>query len=554
MSMFCYQCEQTAKGTGCNVMGVCGKEPATATLQDLLIYALKDISRFAHRARQMTSVDKDVNTFTVQAMFSTLTNVDFDPGRFQTLLKEAASIRERAKSLYETACKRAGKMPEQFKCDVQWWQDLDDIDALIAKGQIISITKRIDDIGADVAGLQELIVYGLKGAAAYADHARILGKVDDSIYAFMHKTLDWLTQKPTDVGELFQTALDAGALNLKAMELLDAANTGAYGHPEPTKLRVTPVKGKCIAVSGHDLKDLEELLKQTQGKSINVYTHGEMLPCNAYPGLKKYKHLVGNFGGAWQDQRNEFDAFPGAILMTTNCLQKPKDTYQNRIFTSGLVGWPGVVHIANQDFTPVIKAALAAPGFAEDAPAKFITIGFARNAVIAAAPKVVELVKQGKIRHFFLIGGCDGAKPGRNYFTEFAQKVPDDCVILTLACGKYRFNKLEFGSIEGIPRLLDCGQCNDAYSAIQIAVALAKAFNCDVNDLPLSFVVSWYEQKAVAILLTLLHLGIKNIRLGPSLPAFVTPNVLKVLVEKFNIAPVGNVDEDMAALLNRAKA
>jgi hydroxylamine reductase len=338
-----------------------------------------------------------------------------------------------------------------------------------------------------------------------------------------------------------------GEINLKAMELLDAANTQTYGHPEPTKVRVTPVKGKCIVVSGHDLKDLEELLKQTQDKGINVYTHGEMLPCNAYPGLKKYKHLVGNYGGAWQDQRAEFDAFPGAILMTTNCLQKPKDGYAGRIFTSGVVGWPGVAHIADGDFTPVIEAALAAPGFAQDAPEKYITIGFGRNTVMSVAGKVIDLVKQGKIKHFYLIGGCDGAKPGRNYYTEFAEQVPADCVILTLACGKYRFNKLEFGDIEGIPRLLDCGQCNDAYSAVQIAVALAGAFGCGVNDLPLSLVLSWFEQKAVAILLTLLHLGVRNIRLGPSLPAFVTPEVLNVLVEKFAIKPISLVQEDLAA-------
>ncbi|MGA2172320.1 MAG: hydroxylamine reductase [Sedimentisphaerales bacterium] len=551
--MFCYQCEQTAKGAGCTVLGVCGKEPTTAVLQDLLVYALKDISRYAHRARQLGVTDKSINIFTVEALFSTLTNVDFDPVRFQNFMVEAASIKERAKSLYETACKRAAKKPEQFDCDVQWWTGLDNLNDLIEKGLLVGIQDKINKLGPDVAGLQELIVYGLKGAAAYTDHARILGREDDTIYAFTHKVLDWLTQKPTDVGMLLQVALAVGETNLRAMELLDAANTETYGHPEPTQVRITPVKGKCIVVSGHDLKDLEELLKQTQGKGISVYTHGEMLPCNAYPGLKKYKHLVGNYGGAWQDQRNEFDAFPGAILMTTNCLQKPKDSYKARIFTSGPVGWPDVVHISNRDFAPVIKAALAAPGFAKDAPEKFITIGFARNAVLAAAGKVVELVKQGKIKHFFLIGGCDGAKPGRNYYTDFAQKVPSDCIILTLACGKYRFNRLEFGSIDGIPRLLDCGQCNDAYSAIQIAVALSKAFGCDVNALPLSFVLSWYEQKAVAILLTLLHLGIRNIKLGPTLPAFVSSNALNVLVEKFNIGPVGSVDEDMTAMLNRAK-
>jgi hydroxylamine reductase len=549
MGMFCYQCEQTAKGTGCTVLGVCGKEPATAALQDLLVYALKDLSRYANRARQLGSVDKAVNIFTVKALFSTLTNVDFDAARFQAFLREAASIKERAKSLYEGACKRSGKKAEYLPCEVQWWANLDKLDVLVETGALVGVQDKINKLGPDVAGLQELIVYGLKGLAAYADHAQILGKENDTVYAFIHKTLDRLTQKPTDIGELLQTTLAVGEVNLKAMELLDAGNTGVYGHPEPTRVRITPVKGKCIVVSGHDLKDLEELLKQTQGKGINVYTHGEMLPCNAYPGLKKYKHLVGNYGGAWQDQRNEFDAFPGAILMTTNCLQRPKDSYKSRIFTSGVVGWADVTHISNGYFTPVIKAALAAPGFTEDAPAKFITIGFARNTVMSVAGKVIDAVKAGKIRHFFLIGGCDGAKPGRNYFTEFAQKVPNDCVILTLACGKYRFNKLNFGDIDGIPRLLDCGQCNDAYSAIQIAVALAGAFKCGVNDLPLSFVLSWYEQKAVVILLTLLHLGIKNIKLGPSLPAFVSPAALNVLVEKFNIAPVGSVDEDLTAIL-----
>ncbi len=344
--------------------------------------------------------------------------------------------------------------------------------------------------------------------------------------------------------------MKAGELNLNVMGLLDAANTDTYGHPEPTSVRVTPIRGKCILVSGHDLKDLAELLKQTEGRGINVYTHGEMLPCLAYPGLKKYKHLVGNYGGAWQDQRKEFDAFPGAILMTTNCIQKPKETYTGRIFTSGLVAWPGVHHIGpDRNFGPVIEAALAAPGFAEDAPEKTITVGFGRNAVLGVADKVIDAVKAKQIRHFFLVGGCDGAKSGRNYYTEFAQQVPDDCVILTLACGKYRFNKLDFGAIGGIPRLLDIGQCNDAYSAVKIAVALADAFKCDVNQLPLSMVLSWFEQKAVAILLTLLYLGIKNIRLGPTLPAFVTPAVLNVLVEKFGIAPITTPEADLKAIL-----
>lgn len=545
MNMMCYQCEQTAKGTGCTAYGACGKSPEVAALQDLLVYAVKDIARYAHRARQFGAADNEIDVFVIKSLFSTLTNVNFDPARFQQFIKKAAEIKQKAVALYETAAEKPKKLEEPFN----WWDQSDDIDALIGKGEAISIQLRIDILGEDVTGLQELITYGLKGAAAYIDHAQILGKEDDGVYADVHEMLDYLTQRPTDVGDLLAKALKTGEINLKAMKLLDAANTGAYGKPEPTKVRITPVKGRCIVVSGHDLKDLAELLKQTEGKEINVYTHGEMLPCHAYPELKKYKHLVGNYGGAWQDQRKEFDAFPGAILMTTNCLQKPKDSYKGRIFTGGLVGWEGVTHISDGDFSPVIKAALDAPGFTQDEPEKFITVGFGHDAVIGVADKVVELVKAGKIKHFFLIGGCDGAKPGRNYYTDFAQKVPDDCMILTLACGKYRFNKLEFGQIDGLPRLLDCGQCNDAYSAIQIALALANAFGCSVNDLPLSLILSWYEQKAVAILLTLLHLGITNIKLGPSLPAFVTPAALNVLVEKFELAPVGEVEKDLAETL-----
>jgi hydroxylamine reductase len=549
MSMFCYQCEQTAKGTGCTTMGVCGKDSETAALQDLLIYATKDIARYAHRAQQLGARDRDVDVFVARALFSTLTNVNFDPRWFGAFLQEAAAIKAKAQGLYEKAAQQAGKSVETLDCSVAWWEGTDDLPGLIAKGQEVSITKWIEKLGDTPAGLQELIVYGLKGAAAYVDHAEILGKEDDAVYAAFHEMLDYVAGGPTDINDLLAKALKTGEINLKAMELLDAANTETYGHPEPTQVRITPVKGKCILVSGHDLKDLEELLKQTEGKGINVYTHGEMLPCCAYPGLKKYKHLVGNYGGAWQDQRREFDAFPGAIVMTTNCIQKPKESYQGRIFTLDLVGWPGVTHITDRNFAPVIEATLAAPGFAADEPEKYITIGFARNAVMNAAGTVVDLVKQGKIKHFYLIGGCDGAKSGRNYYTEFAEQVPKDCVILTLACGKFRFNKLEFGDIEGIPRLLDCGQCNDAYSAVQIAVALAGAFECGVNDLPLSFILSWFEQKAVAILLTLLALGVKNIRLGPTLPAFVTPDVLNVLVEKFDIKPLGTAQEDLAATL-----
>jgi hydroxylamine reductase len=548
--MFCYQCEQTAKGQGCAFVGICGKDDTTATLQDLLVEATKGISVYAHRAAQLGARDASVDAAVIENLFATVTNVDFDPKRLQNHLNEAATLRDRAKAIYESACTKAGKTPEKLN-GVTAWQPAKDIPGLVAQGKTVEITVRKEKLGPDVTGLQELVLYGLKGTAAYADHARVLGQEDPAVYATFHEGLDFLTKPNPTVDELVGWAMKAGELNLRVMQLLDAANTGTYGHPEPTKVRITPVKGKAICVSGHDLKDLELLLKQTEGKGINVYTHGEMLPCHAYPSLKKYKHLVGNYGGAWQDQGKEFDAFPGAVLMTTNCIQKPRENYIGRIFTSGLVAWPDVKHIGpDKDFTPVIEAALAAAGFAADIePAKFITVGFGRNAVMSVAPAVIDAVKAGKIKHFFLVGGCDGAKPGRNYFTELAQQVPEDCVILTLACGKYRFNKLEFGEIGGIPRLLDIGQCNDAFSAIQIAVALAGAFNCGVNELPLSMILSWYEQKAVAILLTLLHLGIKNIRLGPSLPAFVTPPVLNVLVEKFNIAPITTPEADLKAIL-----
>jgi hydroxylamine reductase len=378
----------------------------------------------------------------------------------------------------------------------------------------------------------------------------VLGHEHEPLYAFISEALFHLAEEIPSVDKLFTLCLRCGEINLAVMELLDTANTGAYGHPVPTPVRVEPVKGRAILVSGHDLKDLEQLLVQTEGKGINIYTHGEMLPAHGYPGLKKFKHFAGNYGGAWQDQKVEFARFPGAILMTTNCIQEPQENYQNRIFTSGLVGWPGVTHIANGDFSPVIAAALAAPGFAEDGPDRTILVGFGHQAVLGVADQVVAAVKAGAIKHFFLVGGCDGARSGRDYYTEFAESVPKDCVILTLACGKYRFNKLDFGAIGGIPRLLDIGQCNDAYSAIKIAVALSQAFNCGVNDLPLSLVLSWYEQKAVAILLTLLHLGIRNIRLGPTLPAFVTPNVLKVLSEKFNLLPITTAGRDLKDILH----
>lgn len=551
MDMFCYQCEQTSKGSGCEKRGVCGKDPQVAALQDLLVFAAKGISQYANKARQLGAKDREVDLFVVEALFSTMTNVSFDPARFEDMLQKAANIRSKAKALYDEGCAKAGKTPEKIEGPAQW-TPAGTLDGLLEQASNTGIAKARAALGDDLAGLQELLTYGLKGTAAYTDHAALLGKEDDKVYAFIHEAMDYLTQPAPTVDRLFALSLKCGEINLAVMEMLDSVHTGAYGNPAPTSVRITPVKGKAILISGHDLRDLEALLKQTEGKGINVYTHGEMLPAHGYPNLKKYSHLVGNYGGAWQDQAKEFDAFPGAILMTTNCIQAPRESYKARIFTSGLVSWPGVAHIQDGDFSPVIDVALAAPGFAADESEKSILVGFGHNAILGVADKVIDAVKGGQLRHFFLIGGCDGAKSGRNYYTEFAEAVPKDCAILTLACGKYRFNKLDFGDIGGIPRLLDCGQCNDAYSAIKVAGALAQAFGCGVNELPLSLILSWYEQKACAILLTLLHLGIKDIRLGPSLPAFVSPNVLNVLVEKFNIKPITTVEADLKAALTGA--
>ncbi len=548
MDMFCYQCEQTARGTGCTVQGVCGKTSDTSALQDLLLHITKGLGVYAHRAREMGRTNSEVNTATSEALFTTITNVNFHPERVAEVIEKTVKARETARDLYEDACRERGFAPAPVPPQAVF-MPAGDLKGMIAQGRSVGIPVRREKYGDDAAGLQELLTYGLKGAAAYMDHAHVLGMEDDQVSAFFHRALEALAREEHDPAILTSLCLECGKANLGAMKLLDQANTDAYGHPEPTRVRITPVEGKAVLVSGHDLKDLEMILRQTEGTGINVYTHGEMLPCNAYPELKKYPNLAGNYGGAWQDQQQEFDRFPGAILMTTNCIQKPRDTYIDRIFTTGLVAFPGVKHIADKNFKPVIDAALAAPGFPRTEPGKFITVGFGRNAVLSVAGQVIEAVKSGAIRHFFLVGGCDGAKSGRNYYTDLARAVPDDCVILTLACGKYRFNKLEFGDIGGIPRLLDMGQCNDAYSAIVVASALADAFGVGVNDLPLSIILSWYEQKAVAILLTLLHLGIRNIKLGPSLPAFITPEVLDVLVKNFGIAPVTTPEEDLKEIL-----
>jgi hydroxylamine reductase len=542
LEMFCYQCEQTAKGEACTRMGVCGKDSDVAALQDLLVYAVEGLSQVAAEARKAGILDSEVNGFTVEALFSTLTNVDFDPHRFPVLLERCVSLREGLKA----KLRAAGKKTELGgPAELELAQGLD---GLVEQGRELELLYAEGE-DPDIRSLKHITLFGIKGLAAYADHARILGKEDDKVYAYIHETLAAMLRTDLGLNDWIGLSLKCGETNLRAMELLDEANTSTYGHPVPTRVPLGAKKGKAILVSGHDLKDLEEILKQSQGKGIFVYTHGEMLPTHGYPGLKKYPHFYGHYGTAWQNQQREFEAFPGAILMTTNCIQKPRDSYKSNIFTSGLVGWPGVVHIQGGDFGPVIQRALELPGFQQDLEKGSVMVGFARNAVMGVADKVIQAVKSGAIKHFFLVGGCDGAKPGRSYYSEFVEKVPKDCVVLTLACGKFRFFDKDLGDIGGIPRLLDVGQCNDAYSAIQIALALSQAFNVGVNQLPLSLILSWYEQKAVAILLTLLHLGIKNMRLGPSLPAFITPNVLNVLVKNFDIKPISTPDEDLKAIL-----
>ena len=536
--MFCFQCEQTSKGTGCDIIGVCGKRPDVAALQDLLIHSVRGLSVVAKEAIKKGIRDEKMDLFVCEAIFSTLTNVDFDPDRFVKMIEICSNYTA------SLSAKAGIDVKKCAECDCTGKTK----DQLVALGEKVGV-KADPNLNEDIRSLRELLTYGVKGLAAYADHAAILGQKDNVVYDFVYEAMAATADASLGVNELVGLCLKCGEVNIRAMELLDAGNTGTYGHPVPTEVPLGAKKGKAILVSGHDLKDLYMLLQQTEGKGINIYTHGEMLPCHGYPELKKFGHFYGHYGTAWQNQAKEFDEFPGSILMTTNCIQKPRETYKDNIFTTGLVGWPGLTHIADKDFTAVINKALELPGFAADTPGVKVMTGFARNAVLGVAGTIIEAVKSKAIRHFFLVGGCDGAKPGRNYYTEFVEKVPADCVVLTLACGKFRFFDKDLGNIGGIPRLLDIGQCNDAYSAVQIAVALAGAFECGVNDLPLSFILSWYEQKACVILLSLLHLGIKNIKLGPSLPAFISPNVLNVLVDNFNIAPISTVDEDMKACL-----
>ncbi|NLO90862.1 MAG: hydroxylamine reductase, partial [Elusimicrobia bacterium] len=542
------QCEQTLNCTGCTAHGVCGKDPETAVMIDVLIYVLMGVGYWGRLARAEGVKTPEADSLIMRGLFTTITNVNFDPHEIMLVVQEGYKTEQDLRAAFLAAYKK--RTGSDFAGPALPHRDWDPGDAyavVLERGKAARIVN--PDLPEDVQSLRELLLYGMKGMAAYAEHASVLGHEDDTVKEFFYKGLSALAEDQRDTGKLLDLVMELGHVNFKCMEVLDAANTGAYGHPVPTKVSLGARKGPAILVSGHDLLDLEQLLKQTEGKGINIYTHGEMLPAHGYPGLKKYKHFAGHYGTAWQNQYKEFSAFPGAILMTTNCIQRPANVYKDNIFTTGVVRWPGLPNIpakgGKKDFSPVIKRALELGGYKEDVPGKEILVGFAHNAILSAAGKVVELVKAGKIKHFYLIGGCDGAKPGRNYYTEFAARVPKDCVVLTLACGKFRFNTQEFGDIDGIPRLLDCGQCNDAYSAIVVAGALAKAFNCGINDLPLTLIISWYEQKAVCVLLTLLALGVKNIRLGPSLPAFVSPGVMSILSQKFGLWPIGGVEEDM---------
>ena len=546
--MFCYQCEQTAGGKGCTKLGVCGKTPEIANLQDLLIYQLKGISFYArHILDSGLNVDKSVVSFIENCLFTTLTNVNFNVDDNVHLLKQSQDIKNNLKNIVGTTDyitpSAAYELPET-KADMLR-------DAPMAG---IMYDKTLDP---DIRSLRQTILYGLKGISAYGHQARELSYYSDNVDNFYIIALEAITDNTLTVEELIRLTLKTGDMAIEIMKKLDEANTTIYGNPSPHSVNVHIKKGPFIIVSGHDLKDLEMLLKQTEGLGINIYTHGEMLPSHGYEGLKKYKHLAGNFGGAWQDQQKQFDNLPGCILMTTNCLMRPRDTYKDRIYSTNVVGWDGIKYIekkpdGEKDFSEIIKQSLELGGFTEEQEVKEILVGFGHEAALSHAGKLVEAVKSKQIRHFFLIGGCDGARPGRSYFTDFATMVPDDCMILTLACGKYRFNKLDFGTVAGLPRLLDIGQCNDVYSAILIANALADAFDTDVNGLPLSLIVSWYEQKAVADLLALLSLGIKNIYLGPTLPAFLSPNVLQYLVDTFQLRLISNPEDDIKTCLGQA--
>lgn len=544
--MFCYQCEQTAGGKGCTKLGVCGKTPEVAGLQDLLIYQLKGIS-----CCQKVLMDRgekpaeDIVRFVEGVLFTTLTNVNFDAAVHVELLLQSQQIKEQLRQA-------VGKAPEVAQVSY----NLPETQAKMLRDAPMAGIMYDRDLDPDIRSLRQTILYGLKGISAYGHQARELGFHSEQVDAFYFLSLEAITDDTLSVEELIRWTMRTGEIALEVMKVLDDANTQTYENPSPRMVNTQLKKGPFIIVSGHDLKDLEQLLQQSEGSGVNIYTHGEMLPCHGYPGLKKYKHLAGNFGGAWQEQQKQFDNLPGCILMTTNCLMRPRESYKDRIYTTNVVGWDGVKFIprkenGEKDFSEIIAHAKALGGYPEDAPPREILVGFGHHAILEHAEEIVAAVKAGKIRHFFLIGGCDGARPGRNYFTEFAKLVPQDCVILTLACGKYRFNKLDFGTVAGLPRLLDVGQCNDAYSAIKIATALSDAFDTNVNCLPLSMIISWYEQKAVAVLLALLSLGIQNIYLGPELPAFFSPNVLQYLADTFQIHQISEPQDDIKTCLKQ---
>lgn len=547
--MFCVQCEQTIRtpaGNGCAyAQGMCGKTAETSDLQDVLIYTLQGLSAWALAAREHGIVDSEIDAFVPKAFFATLTNVNFDSARIVTYVNQALTYRQQLAAKLAPLAAQADALPAAAR-----FEPGADLLAQLAQAPQTAVNRGKNEVNEDIMGLRLLCLYGLKGAAAYMEHARVLDQQDAGVAAEFHRIMSWLGTDPCDLDLLFKCAMDIGLLNFKIMEMLDLGETTAFGHPEPTQVRVTPVPGKCILVSGHDMVDLKLILEQTRGTGINVYTHGEMLPALAYPFFKQYPHLVGNYGSAWQNQQKEFANFPGAVVMTSNCIIDPNvGNYSDRIFTRSIVGWPGVTHLEGEDFCAVIAKAQALEGFKHAELEHFITIGFARNALMQAAPAVIDKVKAGEISHFFLVGGCDGDRAERAYYTEFAKAIPQDSLLLTLGCGKYKFNKLDFGDIGGIPRLLDVGQCNDAYSAIQLALALADAFECGVNDLPLTLVLSWFEQKAIVILLTLLALGVKDIRTGPTAPAFLTPALLKVLEEQFGLKGTTTADADLAEIL-----
>ncbi|WP_324032279.1 hydroxylamine reductase [Aeromonas caviae] len=547
--MFCVQCEQTIRtpaGNGCAyAQGMCGKTAETSDLQDVLIYTLQGLSAWALAAREHGIVDSEIDAFVPKAFFATLTNVNFDSARIVAYVNQALTYRQQLAAKLAPLAVQADALPAAAR-----FEPGADLLAQLAQAPQTAVNRGKNEVNEDIMGLRLLCLYGLKGAAAYMEHARVLDQQDAGVAAEFHRIMSWLGTDPCDLDPLFKCAMEIGLLNFKIMEMLDLGETTAFGHPEPTQVRVTPVPGKCILVSGHDMVDLKLILEQTRGTGINVYTHGEMLPALAYPFFKQYPHLVGNYGSAWQNQQKEFANFPGAVVMTSNCIIDPNvGNYSDRIFTRSIVGWPGVTHLEGDDFSAVIAKAQALEGFKHVELEHFITIGFARNALMQAAPAVIDKVKAGEISHFFLVGGCDGDRAERAYYTEFAKAIPQDSLLLTLGCGKYKFNKLDFGDIGGIPRLLDVGQCNDAYSAIQLALALADAFECGVNDLPLTLVLSWFEQKAIVILLTLLALGVKDIRTGPTAPAFLTPALLKVLEEQFGLKGTTTADADLAEIL-----